>query len=104
VGAADVIASILLWAGIAGALLCCLGILVMRGPHDRLHYLSAVNTLPAVLVVAAVVLELGMSVATIKAALAGAILVVAGPVLTHSIARSVRIREWGTVAMREEPR
>jgi multicomponent Na+:H+ antiporter subunit G len=98
------IAAILLWAGILGALLCCLGVLAVRGVYDRLHYLSAVTTVPAVLIVAAVVIEAGLSADAVKAVLIGVILLLTGPVLTHAIARSARIRQHGTLSVRGERR
>jgi monovalent cation/proton antiporter MnhG/PhaG subunit len=103
-GAKSMIEAILLSVGVAAALLCCLGILIVPGVYDRLHYLSALSTVPAILIVVAVTIEAGLSADAVKALIAGAILVLTGPVVTHAIARSARIRERGGLSVREEPR
>lgn len=87
------IQAVLLWTGVAGALLCCVGVLIMPTPYDRLHFLSAASTVPTFLIVAAVAIEAGLDADTVKAVLIGVILMVIGPVLTHAIARAIRIRE-----------
>jgi multicomponent Na+:H+ antiporter subunit G len=78
-------------AGIVVLAFACLGVLVMRGPLARLHYVS-VSTLGALLVVAAVLVRDGVSLIGVKAVLVGAFLVATGPVLSHATARAVRTR------------
>jgi multicomponent Na+:H+ antiporter subunit G len=82
----DAIASVLLVAGVAIELLACAGVVLMRNPLDRLHYVSAATA--AVLCVAvAVVVNDSFSLIGNKALLLAAFLLVTGPVLTHVTAR-----------------
>ena len=48
---------ILLGFGVSLELLCCLGVLVMRTTYDRLHYVAAATTVPAFLILAAVLVR-----------------------------------------------
>ena len=45
-----VVVGVLLFAGVACQLVCALGVLVMRGPLDKLHYAAAGTTVGAFLV------------------------------------------------------
>lgn len=89
----EIAAAILLGFGVVASLLSCLGILVMRSAYDRLHYLAALGTVGPVAVVAAVLLQEGLSSGGLKALIVLAVLLVTGPVLTHATARAARIRE-----------
>jgi multicomponent Na+:H+ antiporter subunit G len=86
---------VLLSVGVVATLVCCLGIVVMRDTYDRLHFLSGIGTLGPVAIVAAVIVEEGLSAGGLKALVVLAALVFSGPVLTHAIARAARIREGG---------
>jgi multicomponent Na+:H+ antiporter subunit G len=87
--------AILLAVGVVATLVCCLGLLVMRSTYDRLHYASAIGTVGPSLILAAVVVEEGLSSGTLKALVAVMAVGVTGPVLTHAIARAARIRDGG---------
>jgi multicomponent Na+:H+ antiporter subunit G len=91
--AQSIAAAILLGIGVVACLISCLGILAMRTAYDRLHYLAALGTVGPVAVVAAVVVEEGLSSGGLKALVVLAVILVTGPVLTHAIARAARIRE-----------
>lgn len=75
--------------------LSCLGILFMPGAYSKLHYLSPAATLGSISFAGAILLTEGLSVSGIKGLLIALILVSTSPVLTHAIARAVRIREFG---------
>jgi multicomponent Na+:H+ antiporter subunit G len=90
----DVVADVLLFAGVLALLACALGVLAMRSPYDRLHYASAAGWGAALVAVAILVRE-SWSLIADKALLTGAILVVCGPVLSHATARAGRMRERG---------
>lgn len=89
-----IVSEVLLFAGVALLLLCALGVLVMRGAYDRLHYASAAGW-GALLVSAAIVVHESLSLIGDKALLTAAVLVVCGPVLSHATARAGRMRERG---------
>ena len=93
---------------IAGGLLelvAVLGLCVMRNAYDRLHYVGLAG-FGGFLVAVAVVVRESFSLIGDKALLVGVVLVVAGPVLVQSSARSLLIRELGDwrAKTREGPR
>jgi multicomponent Na+:H+ antiporter subunit G len=94
--------SILLVIGVGAGLLASLGILVMRHFYDRLHYVGLASALGAVSIAAAVVVQEGVSQASVKAVLTAIVVAVTSPVLTHATARAARIREFGYLEMQPE--
>lgn len=90
----DVIVAILLVAGVAIELLCCLGVVVMRGTYARLHY-SAPAGLGAMLLGLAVLLRQGFSLIGDKAILIGVFVLLTSPLLSHVTARAAHIRTVG---------
>jgi multisubunit Na+/H+ antiporter MnhG subunit len=89
-----VIAVVLLIAGGLLELIAVLGICVMRDPYDRLHYVGLAG-FGALLMAVAVLVRESFSLIGDKALLVGVILVLTGPVLTQTTARSLLIRELG---------
>jgi multicomponent Na+:H+ antiporter subunit G len=87
----DLVVAILLIAGVAIELLCCLGVVVMRGAYARLHY-SAPAGLGAMLLGLAVLLRQGFSLIGDKAMLIGVFVLLTAPVLSHVTARAAHIR------------
>jgi multicomponent Na+:H+ antiporter subunit G len=87
----DLVVAILLIAGVAIELLCCLGVVVMRGTYARLHY-SAPAGLGAMLLGLAVLLRQGFSLIGDKAMLIGVFVLLTAPVLSHVTARAAHIR------------
>jgi monovalent cation/proton antiporter MnhG/PhaG subunit len=89
-----VVALILLILGGSIQLLAVLGLTVMRSVYDRLHYvgLASFGTL---LIGIAIVVRESFSLIGDKSLLMGAILVLVGPVVVHTTARSLLIRERG---------
>ena len=67
------------------------GIVAMRDAYERLHY-TAVVTLGAIAIAAAVFIASGPSMISLQAVLLAAFVLVSSPVLTHFTARA--IREW----------
>jgi monovalent cation/proton antiporter MnhG/PhaG subunit len=93
--ASGVLAGALLVLGVLVCLGSSLGVLVMRDAYDRLHFTGPANTVGAAAVGAAVIVEQGLSAASVKV---GLILVIVGftnPLLVHATARAGRIREHG---------
>lgn len=89
----DILIAILLATGIAGELLCCLGLLASRNFYARLHFVSA-SSVFAVFIGAAVVAGEGFTSQTgMKAVLIIATLVLTGPISVHALARAAFRRE-----------
>lgn len=89
------IRDVLIGIGVAVELISYLGILLARTPYDRLHYLVPATAVGPPFVVAALVIDEGLSSGTVKAVMTGLILVLLSPVLSHATARAIRIREQG---------
>lgn len=89
-----VVAVVLLIAGGLLELIAVLGLCVMRNVYDRLHYVGLAG-FGGLLVAVAVLVRESFSLIGDKALLVGVVLVVAGPVLVQSTARSLLIRELG---------
>jgi multisubunit Na+/H+ antiporter MnhG subunit len=89
-----VVAIILLAAGGMLQLVAVLGLCVMRSVYDRLHYvgLAGFGTL---LIAVSIVVRESFSLIGDKALLVGAVLVIAGPIMVQTTARSLLIRERG---------
>jgi multisubunit Na+/H+ antiporter MnhG subunit len=89
-----VIIDVILFAGVLVLLMCAAGIVVMRNPYERLHYVSAASW-GALLVGVSVLLRESFSLIADKALATAFVLVVTGPVLMHSTARAFRIHQRG---------
>lgn len=85
---------VLLWLGVACELLGCLGVLVMRGTLDRLHY-TAPCVLGALLIAIAIGVRDGLSLIFDKALLTAAFLMVTAPLLSHATGRAARVAQHG---------
>ncbi len=98
-----VVASIaLLVLGVGIELACCVGVLVMRGVYDKLHYTAPATTLGAFAIAGAVLLRTPLVQFGIKALLIAIALLITNPVLTHAAARAARIRRFGAWTIQEE--
>ncbi|HZD74891.1 MAG TPA: monovalent cation/H(+) antiporter subunit G [Actinomycetota bacterium] len=92
----------LLVLGVGTELACCLGVLVMRGVYDKLHYTASATSLGALAIAGAVLLRESTVHYGIKAILIALALLITNPVLTHAIARAARIRRHGAWSLQEE--
>jgi len=75
-------------------LLAVLGLVAMRDTYDRLHYLGMAGW-GAFLIGVSILLRQSFSLIGDKALATGTLVVLLGPVLAHTTARSLRIRELG---------
>jgi monovalent cation/proton antiporter MnhG/PhaG subunit len=89
----NVVVDVLLAAGVAAELLCCLGVLVMRTTYDRLHYTAAGTTVGPFCILAAVLVREGFGQVGLDALAAVVILFLAGPLVIHATARAARTAE-----------
>lgn len=90
-----ILTSILLVAAVLLAILCALGVLVMRDAYQRLQYSAPVVGVSMGLIVVAIWIEDGQWQSRIKATLIWAILFFTNAILSHATARAVRIRQVG---------
>jgi len=81
---------ILLALGVVLELLCCVGVVVMRTTYDRLHYAAAGTTVPAFLILAAVLVKQHLSGGGLDAIAAVALMCLLNPVLVVATARAAR--------------
>ena len=86
----------LLTVGVGVELACCLGVLLMRGVYDKLHFTAPATTIGSLAIALAVIVHESFSQAGLKALLIFLILLVANPVLTHATARAARVRQFGS--------
>jgi multisubunit Na+/H+ antiporter MnhG subunit len=94
VSTSQVIATVLLALGVLIELFAVLGIVVMRDAFDRLHYVGLAGY-GALLIAIAILVRESWSLIGDKALATGAVLVLVGPVLVHTTARSFRTRKRG---------
>jgi len=87
---ANVAVDVLLGAGVALELLCCVGVLVMRSTFDRLHFVSAATTVPAFLVLAAVLVREHLSSGGLQAIAAVGLMFLLNPLLVIATARAAQ--------------
>jgi multisubunit Na+/H+ antiporter MnhG subunit len=86
--ASDLAVDLLLALGVAGELLCVAGVLVMRTTLDRLHYAAASTTVPAFLILAAVLVREHLTAGGIEAIAAVALLFFLNPAVVITTARA----------------
>ena len=75
--------------------LCVLGLFTVPDSFDRLHFLSPVTSISAVLVAAAIVVEEALSTSGVKAILTVGLLLLTNPILSHATAHAARVRQFG---------
>jgi multisubunit Na+/H+ antiporter MnhG subunit len=98
----DLIAHLLLLAGVLVELIAVLGICVMRDTLDRLHCVS-LSSWGALLIGIAILVQESFSLLGDKALLTGVLAAFLSPVLIHTTARSFRIRARGDWRAIDEP-
>ena len=87
---ASIAVDVLLAVGVSLELLCCVGVAVMRTTFDRLHYAAAGTTVPAFLVLAAVLVREHLSSGGLDAIAAVGIMFLLNPILITATAQAVR--------------
>lgn len=90
----QVIATVLLALGVLLELFAVLGMVVMRDAFDRLHYVGLAGY-GGLLIGIAILVRESWSLIGDKALATGAVLLLVGPVLVHTTARSFRTRKRG---------
>jgi multicomponent Na+:H+ antiporter subunit G len=85
------VSAALVVAGVVVLVFACAGVVAMPRALARLHYVG-VGSLGIVLVAAAVVVDDGASLISVKAVTVGAFMVATSPVLSHAGARAIHNR------------
>jgi multicomponent Na+:H+ antiporter subunit G len=93
--ARDIVADILLALAVAVVIGASLGVLVMRDPYQKLHFVTPAALVAPALVALAVLVQMGLYENTGETWLALLFMVIAGPFLSHATIRAIRIREKG---------
>jgi monovalent cation/proton antiporter MnhG/PhaG subunit len=88
--ASDLAVDVLLALGVAAELLCVAGVVVMRTTFDRLHYAGAATTVPAFLVLIAVLVRVHLSAGGLQAIATVGLLFLLNPALVIATARAAR--------------
>lgn len=84
---------VLLATGIAGVAVGCLGLVVAREALLRLHYLGPASSVGAPLIIAALVVQDGLSLSAVKLVLIGVLLIGSGAVTVVAFGRATAQRE-----------
>jgi multicomponent Na+:H+ antiporter subunit G len=90
-----IVIALLLTGAVVIVALCVLGLFTVSDSFDRLHFLSPVTSIGAVLVAAAIVVEEALSTSGVKAILTVGLLLLTSPILSHATARAARVRQYG---------
>jgi multisubunit Na+/H+ antiporter MnhG subunit len=91
----DILADVLLGIAVAIVLASSIGILVMRGPYRKVHYVTPAALVAPLFVGLAILAQSGLTDDTAEFCLALIFLGIAGPFLSHATMRAIRIRETG---------
>jgi monovalent cation/proton antiporter MnhG/PhaG subunit len=94
----NAVVDVLLGLAVAGALLCAVGVAVMRTVYDRLHYVGAASTVPPLLLLAALIVREGLSSQGLESIAAVGFVCLASPIVVHAIARAARRIDYGAAA------
>jgi multisubunit Na+/H+ antiporter MnhG subunit len=93
--ARDIGADVLLGLAVAVVISAAVGVLVMRDPYQKLHFVTPAALIAPVLVALAVLVQMGLDENTGETCLALLFMVMAGPFLSHATVRAIRVREKG---------
>ena len=91
----EVITDVLLVLAVLTVAASSLGVVRMRTPYARLHYVTPAAVVAPVLVALAVFVTEGLNVYTGGAVLALVFVIGASPFLSHATIRAMRVREHG---------
>lgn len=93
--ARDIVAGTLLAMAVAVVIGASLGVLVMRDPYQKLHFVTPAALVAPALVALAVLVQMGLYENSGETWLALLFMVIAGPFLSHATVRAIRVREKG---------
>jgi multisubunit Na+/H+ antiporter MnhG subunit len=91
----DVLADVALGIAVLIVLASSIGILLMRDPYQKVHYVTPAALVAPLFVGLAILAQSGLTDNTAEMCLALIFLGIAGPFLGHATMRAIRIRETG---------
>jgi multicomponent Na+:H+ antiporter subunit G len=91
----DIAADILLGLAVLIVAGASVGVLVMRDPYQKLHFVTPAALVAPLLVALAILAQVGVYENAGETFLALLFLVIAGPFLSHATIRAIRVREKG---------
>jgi monovalent cation/proton antiporter MnhG/PhaG subunit len=92
----DAVVAVLLVVGVAAQLLACFGVLVARGPYNRLHY-TGPTALGAIAIGLAVLVHESFSLIGDRALEVAFLIAFTSPAIVQAIARAARVSERGSL-------
>jgi multicomponent Na+:H+ antiporter subunit G len=99
----DVFSDILLGLAVLIVAGAAVGVLVMRDPYQKLHFVTPAAMIAPFLVALAILVQLGVYENTGESFLALLFMVIAGPFLSHATMRALRVREKGDWRPEKKP-
>ncbi|HEV2206723.1 MAG TPA: monovalent cation/H(+) antiporter subunit G [Candidatus Acidoferrales bacterium] len=96
------IASVLVGLAVALAIVCSIGIGIMKNAFERLHFSAIVVSFGTWLIIVAVWIDDPNWQARLKAVCIGVLLFLMNAVLSHATARAIRIRDKGQIEPHED--
>jgi multicomponent Na+:H+ antiporter subunit G len=99
----DVFSGILLGLAVLIVAGASVGVLVMRDPYRKLHFVTPAALVAPFLVALAIMVQVGVYENTGESFLALLFLVIAGPFLSHATIRAIRVREKGDWRPEKKP-
>jgi multicomponent Na+:H+ antiporter subunit G len=97
----DIAADILLSLAVLIVAGASIGVLVMRDPYQKLHFVTPAALVAPLLVALAILAQVGVYEDAGETFLALLFLVIAGPFLSHATIRAIRVREKGDWRQRQ---
>jgi multisubunit Na+/H+ antiporter MnhG subunit len=101
--AKDVFADVLLGVAVLVVAGASVGVLLMPDAYQKLHFVTPAALVAPFLVALAVLVQMGWVENTGETWLALALMVIAGPYLSHATMRAIRVRETGDWRPGREP-
>ncbi len=80
---------IFLTIGVSVVLLCCVGIMIAKNAYARIHFIGPATIIGSISLFLAVLVQEGLSQASLKAFLIALTLLITSPVLSHATARAI---------------
>jgi multicomponent Na+:H+ antiporter subunit G len=99
----DTVSGILLGLAVLIVVGASVGVLVMRDPYQKLHFVTPAALVAPLLVALAIMVQVGVYENAGESFLALLFLVIAGPFLSHATIRAIRVREKGDWRPQRKP-
>src|ERR1700735_3262675 len=99
--ARDIGADILLGLAVVIVITSSVGVLVMRDPYQKLHFVTPAALVAPALVALAVLVRMGLYENTGETCVALVFMGIAGPFLSHATVRAIRVRDTGDWRLRK---